>query len=177
MAPPRAKTSAGSRELRGVDLSVTDPVERVNQFLAFARSDEYDGFDHDLLATHLQLQSASPKGTVTFRFKVPAAYCNRMGNLHGGAAALIFDICTTCALVPISKPGYWQFAGVSAGLSVTYLRPAPLGSEVEVFCEVINAGKRLATLRGEIRANGKVLMIAEHMKASIDPPLEPESKL
>ncbi|KAF8244804.1 hypothetical protein K440DRAFT_587946 [Wilcoxina mikolae CBS 423.85] len=94
-----------------------------------------------------------------------------MGNLHGGAAALIFDICTTTALVPISKLGYWQFAGVSAGLSVTYLRPVPAGSEVEVFSEVVNAGKRLATLRGEIRLGGKVYMIAEHMKASIDPPL------
>jgi hypothetical protein len=42
MAPPRAKTTAGSKELRGIDLTVTDPIERVNQFLAFARSGEYD---------------------------------------------------------------------------------------------------------------------------------------
>jgi acyl-coenzyme A thioesterase PaaI-like protein len=92
-----------------------------------------------------------------------------MGNLHGGAAALIFDICTTTALAPISKPGYWQFAGVSAGLSVTYLRPVPCGSEVEVFSEVVSAGKRLATLRGEIRLGGKVCMIAEHMKVNYTP--------
>jgi acyl-coenzyme A thioesterase 13 len=92
-----------------------------------------------------------------------------MGNLHGGAAALIFDICTTCALVPIARDGFWVFVGVTRNLNVTYLRPAPMGARVEVHCEVVHAGKRLATIRGEIRREGKVLSICEHLKASIEP--------
>jgi acyl-coenzyme A thioesterase 13 len=126
----------------------------------------------DLITKHLQLTAASatPVGSTTFKFTVPKKYCNRMGNLHGGATALIFDICTTCALAPIAREGYWQFAGVTRNLNITYLRPAPCWSEVEIYCEVVNAGRRLATIKGEIRKDGKVLSTAEHLKASIDPP-------
>jgi acyl-coenzyme A thioesterase 13 len=127
------------------------------------------GFDIDLLTNHLRLTAAT-EGTATFKFTVAKEYCNRMGNLHGGAAALIFDICTTCALVPIAREGFWQFVGVTRNLNITYLRPAPMGAEVEVFCEVVHAGQRLATIRGEIRKDGKVLSICEHLKATIDPP-------
>ena len=35
------RTSAGSRAVGGVDLSLTDPVDRVNNLLSFARSGEY----------------------------------------------------------------------------------------------------------------------------------------
>ncbi|KAI5788286.1 HotDog domain-containing protein [Geopyxis carbonaria] len=93
-----------------------------------------------------------------------------MGNLHGGAAALIFDVCTTAALAPIAAPGFYSYAGVTRSLNVTYLRPVPVGSEVSVVCEVLHAGRRLVTIRGEIRVEGKVCAVVEHLKANIDPP-------
>ncbi|TGZ79599.1 Thioesterase/thiol ester dehydrase-isomerase [Ascodesmis nigricans] len=130
------------------------------------------GFDHDLMSNHLQVVSATaaPKGTVTFSLTVPPTYGNRMGNLHGGAAALIFDVCTTSALAPIAKPGYWQYAGVTRQLSCSYLRPVPVGSTVTVYAEVVHAGRRVATIKGEIRdKNGNVAVTCEHLKVSIDP--------
>ncbi|KAI5848800.1 HotDog domain-containing protein [Tricharina praecox] len=109
-----------------------------------------------------------------------------MSNLHGGAASLIFDVCTTCALVPYARRGFWQFAGVTRSLNVSYLRPAKLGQKVEVRCEVVSIGKRLATVRGEIwgevegdkgkevEGGQKRLMVCEHLKVGIDPPVRGE---
>jgi len=57
---------------------------------------------------HMVLVSASkaPNGTTTFSFTPKPEHCNRLGNLHGGCAATLFDIATTSALAPIAKPGY-----------------------------------------------------------------------
>ncbi|GAP88664.2 putative thioesterase superfamily protein [Rosellinia necatrix] len=78
----------------------------------------------------------------------------------------------------ISRPGFWQYGGVSRTLNVTYLRPVPVGTTVDVECEVVHAGQRLSTLRGVMRTatddgtNGPVLAICEHGKVNIDPPAE-----
>lgn len=50
------------------------------------------------------------------------------------------------------------------------MRPAPCGLEVEIVCTVVNAGRRLTTISGEIRSKGKILMTCEHLKVQIDPP-------
>lgn len=101
-----------------------------------------------------------------------------MGNLHGGATALLIDMTTTLALAPISKPGFWQYAGVSRTLSVTYLRPAPVGRRIRIIAEVVQAGRTVCTLKGRVEdeETGKLLSIAEHGKVAIDPPVE-KSKL
>ena len=72
--------------------------------------------------------------------------CNRLDSLHGGCTATVFDLCTTTALAPIAKPGYWDFASVSRTLNVTYLRPARAGERLLVISEVVHAGKRSAIL-------------------------------
>lgn len=81
------------------------------------------------------------------------------------------DNLTTTALMPLARKGFWAFAGVSRTLNCTYLRPVPLGEEVEIVCDVIHAGVRNAALRGEIRrvCDGATLVVAEHGKASVDP--------
>jgi uncharacterized protein (TIGR00369 family) len=150
----------------------------------------------DLVRNDLRLVSATakPSATATFGFTVTAPFCNRLGALHGGAAALIFDICTSCTLAPIAYPGFWAAAGVSRTLNVTYLRPAPRGTKCLIECEVVHAGKRLCerlglasavwlriwwltflVVLGMVRGimkreeDGAVLCTAEHGKASIDP--------
>ncbi|TVY53227.1 Acyl-coenzyme A thioesterase 13 [Lachnellula cervina] len=130
------------------------------------------GWGASLFQTDIQIVSASTNpGRVVFRFKIQPEHCNRLGNLHGGCTATIFDICTTCALAPIAKEGFWAYAGVTRTLSVTYLRPIPEGETVLIEAEVVHAGKRLCALSGVMKreSDGAVLTTCEHGKASIDP--------
>ncbi|KAK5634203.1 hypothetical protein RRF57_009917 [Xylaria bambusicola] len=96
--------------------------------------------------------------------------------MHGGCISTVFDICTTFPLQMISRPGFWQYGGVSRTLNVTYLRPVRVGTTVDIECEVVHAGQRLSSLRGVMRAattdgtEGPVLAICEHNKANTDPP-------
>lgn len=92
------------------------------------------------------------------------------GTLHGGAVALIFDICTSTAITACSKAGFWDTGHVSRTLNCTYLRPALQGQKVYVVSEVVHLGKRMGMTRGEMRigsADGKVCYLCEHGKASV----------
>ncbi|EHK99921.1 putative Acyl-coenzyme A thioesterase 13 [Glarea lozoyensis 74030] len=115
--------------------------------------------------------SATPVGSSICRFTVKPKHCNRLNNLHGGCTATLFDWLTTSALAPIAKPGYWQYAGVSRTLNVTYIKPVPVGETVLVECSIVHAGRRLCTINGIMKreSTGEVLAICEHGKVSIDP--------
>lgn len=63
--------------------------------------------------------------------------------MHGGAVALVFELCTTMAAAPAASKGWWEFGGVTRGLSMTFLRPIAQESEVLVECEVLQMGKRM----------------------------------
>lgn len=109
--------------------------------------------------------------SVTFSFTVHPQHTNRLGNLHGGASATLFDFCTSCALALVSKPGYWYYLGVSRTLNTTYLRPAIGGTTVKIECEIVQIGKRICTLRGTMRRSDDdvVLAVCEHGKVNTDP--------
>lgn len=102
-------------------------------------------FDASLMKHHLKLLSATapPKITATFTMKVTRDFCSTMGNMHGGAIALVLDMCTTACMAPISRPDFWLFGGVSRTLNTTFLRAIREGTEIEVFCEVLHVGARL----------------------------------
>jgi acyl-coenzyme A thioesterase 13 len=92
-------------------------------------------------------------------------YGNRMSNMHGGALALVFDMCTTICTGPIARKDFWWFGGVSRKLDVTYLRPVKVGSIIVIECEVLQIGRRLATIRGVVRdvSNPKPLVLLCHL--------------
>lgn len=124
---------------------------------------------------YLQLHSWStddPKHPrVVFSYEVPRNNTNRMGNMHGGCAATLFDFATTMPLCLINRPGFWFYLGVSRTLSVTYLRPIPVGDKIFIECEIMSVGKTLCTVRGIMRrqSDGVALATCEHGKFNTDP--------
>jgi acyl-coenzyme A thioesterase 13 len=73
-------------------------------------------------------------------------------------------------LALVARKGYWARMGVSRTLNVAYLRPAPVGTEVLVECEIMQIGKRLCTVRGVLKraSDGVVLATCEHGKVNTD---------
>ena len=126
------------------------------------------------LIPHLKLISSDPSlphPKTFFRYTVQPQHCNRLGNLHGGCIATLFDYCTTMPLALVSKPGFWYYLGVSRNINTTYLRPIPVGTEIFIECEVVAIGKRLASLSGKMRraVDGALLATCEHGKVNTDP--------
>lgn len=57
----------------------------------------------------VKLVDAAPEGIADFELHIDESYTNINGVMHGGAAGVIFDMCTTSALGPLAKPGYWEY--------------------------------------------------------------------
>ena len=150
------------------------PVEKVQAFIAaLGTNPDHEGYDKVLFTKHLHLQSATahPTRSVTFTMTVAPELCNHFQNLHGGAQATLFDVVTSCAIPgTISRPGWWEYPGVSRTLNVTYLRAVPVETEIEIVAEVLGVGKRMCTLRGTMKrkADGALLAVAEHGKVNVD---------
>lgn len=126
------------------------------------------------LVPHIRLHSIRPIGlqpAVSFLLTVQREHCNNMEMLHGGCTATLFDICTTLPLAFVMRPRFWEMLGVSRTLTVTYLAPVFVGEEVVIECEIVQVGKRLATIKGLIKKAGDSLIVAtcEHGKYNSGP--------
>ena len=97
------------------------------------------------MADHLCLirATAKPTATTVFELTITQAFTNRMGNMHGGAIATVYDMCTTMTAAPLSRRDFWWFGGVSRTLSVTFMRPVKMGMRVIIESEVLQMGTRL----------------------------------
>ena len=148
------------------------PEERINTILAIAEPDDKrltsQFVENQCKLKDVKLLSpTTAKGT--FRFKVARFYCNGSGNLHGGAQAMMYDLCTSLLLMAIGKRDFWINGGVSRVLTVNYLRPAPEGTELELEAEIVAAGKSLSMLRAVLRraSDGAPVSTCEHNKAAV----------
>lgn len=76
------------------------------------------------------------------------------------------DMLTSMALATVSKPGFLDKGHVSRTITMSYLRPVPMGVKTRISCRIVAAGRNLANLSGEIRSpDGKVLVTCIHDKA------------
>ncbi|KAF2272266.1 uncharacterized protein EI97DRAFT_228658 [Westerdykella ornata] len=136
--------------------------------LAAERPKDHIDFDRQVMKD-LKLVDATLDGTVTFEFFISQNYSNLNDVMHGGAAGVIFDMATTTALCPVAKPGYWEFmGGVTRSLSISYLKPVPIGITVRLFSKVVSVGKQMAMIRGEMTSlDGKITYCTvEHHKVN-----------
>jgi uncharacterized protein (TIGR00369 family) len=131
-------------------------------------------------ATHTPTAAHPHLARTRFLLTIPATLCNMSGSLHGGAVALIFDICTSVTISICARRGFWDAGHVSRTLNCTYLRPAAAGMKVVVESEVVHLGRRMGVVTGIIRgatveeggeddgSAGKVFYTCEHGKACLE---------
>lgn len=79
----------------------------IHSYHLIASATRFNGYDKHIMES-VKLLDASAAGTVEFEFTIDERYANVNGVMHGGAAGVIFDMCTTTALGPLAKPGYWE---------------------------------------------------------------------
>ncbi|EME85188.1 uncharacterized protein MYCFIDRAFT_135582, partial [Pseudocercospora fijiensis CIRAD86] len=122
-------------------------------------------------AKRSQADTEGMEAYVVFEMKVFPEICNGMGNMHGGAVAMLVDNTTTAAACPVAEDGFWDFGGVSRTLQVTYLRPMPMGRTFVIENMVRNVGRSLAAIQCIIRdkESGKIVALGEHGKAALEP--------
>jgi uncharacterized protein (TIGR00369 family) len=171
--PPFSAALAGRarEEFVGMD----SPLDRI-KFMWSWMTERAPVYFDSVLRDHIKpvaayVSKTDPNvGHTTYALTVPRSLCNAGGNLHGGAVALIFDICTSTTVSVVAREGFWDTGHVSRTLNCTYLRPAPEGSELLVECETVHLGKSLAHLKGVIRrkSDGAVCYTCEHGKAKVD---------
>ncbi|KAH7419631.1 HotDog domain-containing protein [Cadophora sp. MPI-SDFR-AT-0126] len=159
------------------DAKERDLVARIQAFIdGYKKRPDYEGFDGPLMKA-IKIESASvtqnsktstPTAKTTFSILVTPNLQNPRGAMHGGAQALLVDMCTTMAIAPLSTEVFWNFGGLTRTLNVTCLKPAPGGEVVYIDCEVRGIGKRLAHITCTLRnADGDVLALGDHGKAAI----------
>ncbi|KAK0099479.1 hypothetical protein ONS96_008316 [Cadophora gregata f. sp. sojae] len=113
-------------------------------------------------------KTSPPIAKTTFSLLVTPNLQNPRGFMHGGAQALLVDMCTTMAVAPLSSEEFWHFGGLTRTLNVVCLKPVLGGEVVYVDCEVKGIGKRLAHITCTLRnADGEILALGEHGKAAI----------
>ncbi|EEH06245.1 predicted protein [Histoplasma capsulatum G186AR] len=103
--------------------------------------------------------------TVEFEFTVTGRMCNSLGILHGGCSTTILDVLTSAAVlsVPGSDP---TLSTLSRTLTVTFLRPIPVGTKVRVVVQLVAAGKKFVNFTGSLLTmDGKVCASCVHDKA------------
>jgi hypothetical protein len=88
-------------------------------------------------------KTSTTTAKTTFSILVTPNLQNPRGAMHGGARALLIDMCTTMAVAPLSTEEFWHFGGLTRTLNLTCLKPVPGGEVVWVDCEVKGIGKRL----------------------------------
>lgn len=154
---------------RSMDFSLTIPERIKAYFQSLVTPTEYDGFETHPLQQVEFVSHSEELQQVVYSMSVPASLCNKDGNLHGGAASTVLDNLSSTALFTVARPGFWDNMGVSRSLYLMFYRPVPAGSRVKVICSVVATGKRMASMKAEIRTedDNKLCVSCIHDKVAV----------
>lgn len=110
----------------------------------------------------LQLRSYDRgDGLVTALFTPWPEHDNGLGFLNGGIIATVLDCHSAAAVVHEAHARGWPplpgaaLPYVTAGLEVSYLRPAPLTETVELYAEVAESSEEQITAHVRLEYDGK----------------------
>jgi acyl-coenzyme A thioesterase 13 len=159
--------------------SLWDRVMALNAAIA----DDPDYLGPDTIAHragNTKLLKVEP-GRTEWEMDVTPAHANKSGNMHGGMACIILDNLTSTALLTLAKPGFLDAGHVSRTITMSYLRPVPIGAKIKVVAEAVAAGRNTANLRGEIQIDGKTCVTCIHdkvvfKKGEVHPNQKPKQK-
>ncbi|OAX80880.1 hypothetical protein ACJ72_04782 [Emergomyces africanus] len=140
------------------------PWDQIQTFLKATSSyPESSSWDASCMKT-IKLVKVEPN-TAEFEFTVTPQMCNPLGILHGGCTTTILDMLTSTAA--FAATGSETMAStLSRTLSVTFLRPVPMGTKVRVVVHLVAAGKKFVHFTGNLMTmDGKVCASCVHDKA------------
>lgn len=88
----------------------SDPISlTLPRYHLIADSTSFNGYDRHVMANAKLVDASShPTSTAVFELEITDNYANLNNVMHGGAAGVIFDMCTTSALGPVARPGFWE---------------------------------------------------------------------
>ncbi|KAK4540043.1 hypothetical protein LTR36_009859 [Oleoguttula mirabilis] len=171
MATPNPQTDEEARALMH---------RLIKTYSAASPRDNFDNaFNRAAACTAASLETATTAAKATVAFTIPPGlYGNNpasptgASSVHGGAIATFFDNSTSLPMLAVLPGKRWAggFSGVTRNLSVTYFRPAHAGEAVVIEAEVVQCGKRNATISGVLRRvrDGVVLAMCRHDKVRLE---------
>ncbi|MBN7797951.1 PaaI family thioesterase [Parahaliea mediterranea] len=159
-----AELAQASAQVEALNRTLAD-TPRLHGTLAYLKSGEhghYGEINHELNAVGGQSNPLAPGlnmwldgnrayGTV----RCGLAYEGPPGFVHGGFVAAIFDQFLGMAQVAGGQPG------MTGTLTVRYLRPTPLNTELKLSAQLSRAEDRKTLVSGELRAGGEITATAE----------------
>ncbi|KAJ7768734.1 HotDog domain-containing protein [Mycena olivaceomarginata] len=132
------------------------------------------GFGDDiirrLVVTHASVEKKveeplKQEGRVVCELIVTEDMLNGGGNVHGGCAALLIDVCSTLSLLAF-QPGIHT---VSQSLNVVYHSPATLGETLRIVNTSMTVGARAMSARTEIWNATKHRLVASGVHIKMQP--------
>ena len=117
------------------------------------------------LHRHMGLREADPQDPgAGLVLDVTPELANNSQMLHGGLVATMLDVAAAYAIFPILADNE---VVLTNSLSISYLRPVPVGSRVWARGDVLRRGQATAFLRSEVGIGDKTVAIAQVVKAIV----------
>lgn len=117
------------------------------------------------LHRHMGLREADIHDpTAGLVLEVTPALVNNSQMLHGGLVATALDVAAAYAIFPDLADNE---VVLTNSLSISYLRPVPLGSTLWARAEVLRRGRATAFLRSNVGIGDKTVATAQVVKAIV----------